>query len=289
MKFFKQTNIGLRISLFRILFSFAVISYLLTHLGYITDPYLKNHNLISNFQLLGIGQWSQEWNYILFVCLLFSFVGIAVGYKARYFIFQTLILYFLYMGNYLGVGKSPNSTYVWHSHNLVFYLLLVMLFLPSISRLKIHEINKLKGKNISYFKWEELLILITVCAPYFGSGYVKLLTSGAQWADGFTMQAYFIQKYILTGNEFAKFFITQFDLLIFFSWTALIFESFLIFGLLIPYARWFSLLLAFVFHLFIYLALEVNFLHSHYLPWAVYFIGIFYDQFYKRDTLPAIE
>tara|TARA_Y100000590_G_C15258758_1_gene840344 strand:- start:93 stop:674 length:582 start_codon:yes stop_codon:yes gene_type:complete len=178
------------------------------------------------------------------------------------------------MGNYLGIAKSPYSTSVWHNHNMVLMLLSVMTALPSIDNIKITPTGLKLKTNLSSKKWEEVLILLTICSAYFGAGYCKLAVSGLRWMNGYTLQAFMLKKYLITDNHYAKYLVIDFNLSLVLSWLTILLECFLVFGLLVPFLRWIIWISLFVFHYCIFLTMDVNFLTPHFLICSAYFFTL---------------
>ena len=252
---------------FRFLFCIAVLLYLLFNWFYVTGPYGGNYNPIPLFELFKIEQWSLGVNKILYILLLGSLSFLAFGKLPRIFTALSTVLFFLFMGNYLGSMKSPNSNYVWHSHNMILYILLALNFLP------VNKVKTLSFQSKEFYLWELILLKLIVCTGYFGSAYIKLKTSGLNWMDGYTLQAYFIQKHILTGNTFALNFVDNLNLLIAISWFTVLLELIFCFGLLIRKTEFYVLGMLFGFHLMILLTLEINFINSHFLPISTLFLA----------------
>lgn len=260
---------------FRFLFCASVLIYLLMNWFYVTGPYGGNYNPIPLFELFSIEQWSLGVNKLLFVLLLVSLCLLAFGRVPRLFTALSAIFFFLFMGNYLGSMKSPNSNYVWHSHNMILYILLALNFLP------VNKVKTLSSQSKEYFLWELVLLKLIVCSGYFGSAFIKLKTSGLDWMDGYTLQAYFIQKHILTGNTFVLNFVDSLSLLVAISWLTIMLELILCFGLLFKKTEFYVLGLLFGFHLMILLTLEINFINSHFIPISTLFLA--------RPVLGAIK
>ena len=255
-----------------------VLIHLILNQNYVLAPYIQATNPISIFELLSIGKWSQTTNWILYYLLIFSLFLSFLGLKTRLFLSFSTVLYFFFMGNYLGIAKSPHSTSVWHNHNMVFMLLLVMATLPSVGNIKF----TLKGLSfkptIRSKKWEEVLILLTICSAYFGAGYCKLAVSGLTWMNGYTLQAFMLKKYMITGNPYAKYFIVNFNLSLVLSWLTILLECLFVFGLLLPFLRWIIWISLFVFHYCIFLTMDVNFLTPHFLICSAYFFTLVFEK-----------
>lgn len=274
--FTSEENLG-QFIWFRSLFCLVVFSYLILNPFYVYAPYGGNYNPIPLFETFSINQWSLDVNWAVYIILLLSLFLLGISFKPRMTTILSTVFFFLFMGNNLGSMKSATSNYVWHSHNLILYFLITFNFVPS---------NKFGFKDSFYakgYKWELLIFKLIACSGYFGSGYIKLATSGMKWMDGYTLQAYFIQKHILTGNTFSLLFIDNLIFLKFISWLTIILEVVLCFGLLVKNLDYVILFIIGIFHLMILLTLEINFLYSHFLPILCIFLAKPASNFFNRN------
>lgn len=256
-----------------------VIIHLTVNPFYITLPYELPTNQITLFQFFNIEKWSLITNKIIYIILVVSLVVTAIGYRVRLAIFVSMVSYLLFMGNYLGTAKSPHMSYVWHSQNLIWYLLFTLFLLPSSSKI---QLNRRGVQNLlkreSYY-WEEVVVVLTICAAYFGSGYSKLSTSGLEWANGYTMQGYMLQRYIYSGNPLAGLIVSDLSLAKLLSWITLALETIIPFCLLVPYLRWVTLLAFFFLHFGIKLIMDIDFIYSHFLVYLTFFLAIAIEKY----------
>lgn len=279
MNFFKQTISKNFIGLFRIVTTITIAIHLALNSHYVTAPYQLKWNPITLFEFLGITQWNQNLNWFIYGALILFLLLSAIGVFARWFIAGSVFLFFLFMGNYLGISKSLYSTSVWHNHNLIFMLLVIMPFLPSVTNLSI-----LKGsieKNSK--RWEEYLILLTIATAYFGAGYCKLAVSGIEWANGYTLQAILLKKYLLTGNIYAKYLASNYTACFVLSGLTLLLECVFIFGLLLKGWKWVVFISLFIFHWSTGFFMDVHFLNPHFLICSTYFMTLIIDRLFFQE------
>lgn len=259
-----------------------VIFHLLAHQYYLTSPYQLPTNQITLFEFLSIEKWSFETNKIILFLLIASLSLVAIGVKVRSSLVVSNICYLLFMGNYLGTAKSPHMSYVWHSQNLIAYFLLVLLLIPSTGLVKLNRRGLKRLWKQESFYWEEVIIIMTICAAYFGSGYSKIQTSGFGWADGYTMQGYMFQRYLYSFNPFAEFLVKDFQFSVIISWLTLAMETFIPFLLFLPRVKWLILIAFFMLHLGIKIIMEIDFIYSHYLVYLTFFFSFPIETLVRR-------
>ena len=120
--------------------------------------------------------------------------------------------FFIFYGTVLGFEKpEPNalSLYTYHYNNMVLVILLILSVSPGIAQWSIDAWQQhgwqwkppqdFWGLEVAVPAWPTRLILLTLALAYFGSGFTKLKTSGVLWADGYTLQAYFLTKHLQEG------------------------------------------------------------------------------------------
>ncbi len=151
----------------------------------------------------------------LIVCGAMALAALGLAFQ-KFFIALSLVSFFLYQGWIYGFIRSEDNPYVYHSLNIVCFILLVWLIAPSIPRWrasfwmgKLYRMLKksrrprlsapaaasrflpLSGSRCCP-AWPRLLIIFSISAAYFGSFYCKLAESGFRWIDGHTLQAYLL-------------------------------------------------------------------------------------------------
>lgn len=129
--------------------------------------------------------------------LFFSALGL---FFQRFFIALSLISFFLFQGYLYGFVRTEDDPYVYHSANIVVFILLIWFLSPTNPRwkscfwIKRHwQKGEKQVRDCSvYPQWPRLLIILTMGISYFGSFYCKFVTSGFQWINGHTLQHYLL-------------------------------------------------------------------------------------------------
>ena len=131
------------------------------------------------------------------ISLLFSALGL---FFQRFFMILSLISFFLFQGYLYCFIRTADDPYVYHSANIVVFILLIWFLAPTNSRWTSYFWIKRffqKGKkqfqsSFVYPQWPRFLIILTMGISYFGSFYCKFVTSGFQWINGHTLQHYLL-------------------------------------------------------------------------------------------------
>ena len=197
----------------------------------------------------------------------------------RFFIGLSLASFFLYQGWLYGFIRSKDDSYVYHSLNIVVFILLIWMLAPSNSRWKagfwIGRILKkarkappLKTAQNTYPAWPRLLIITSMATSYFGSFYSKLSTSGFHWIDGHTLQSYLLIADIIHPLSYGGWLASQnFYLIWALNISVWIFQSTAPFGFLHPKTRLLYALIGIKFHLSVFL-----FLGFPFIPFQWYYV-----------------
>ena len=142
------------------------------------------------------------------VVLIFSLIFCVIGVFQKFFIALSLISFFLFQGWLYGYFRTADDPYVYHSANIVCFILLVWLFSPFnrwtaifwikkvLKRIKSGKDNNERKNNIKnhYPVWPRLLIILTIAIAFFGSFYCKFDKSGFQWINGYTLQGFLLHQ-----------------------------------------------------------------------------------------------
>ncbi|MCC6739483.1 MAG: hypothetical protein IT452_10595 [Planctomycetia bacterium] len=158
------------------------------------------------FEQLGIPLVSLHVFRVLRALLVSSLVLAAAGILARPALAASVVLYFLYLGTYLGLTKQPGTNYVNHSDNMAFFVLLVLAAAPKVGLLGFEGWWR-RGRRwaatdeeAACSEWALPLIATALGVVYFGSAWCKLVSSPL-WADGTTLQAYLGMKHLTVDAE----------------------------------------------------------------------------------------
>lgn len=118
------------------------------------------------------------------VCLLFSAAGVAT----KYFLFASLILYFLYFGQFIAHEDVGRKTH------LMPLMLLAFLLSPDLE----------KGYLETSEYWPLWLCKLFLVQFYFSAGVQKLKGTGIKWLNGDSFRKYLLAHYMWHGIEQAK-------------------------------------------------------------------------------------
>lgn len=178
--------------------------------------------------------------FILVFCLIFS----TIGYYPRFFILLSLVCYFLYFNPIISLS------YIQRKTNLIPIVLFILLFSPSIDA-------QLDQPTTG---WSILLVKIVLAQIYFSAGMQKLRRTGLRWADGRSLQAYFIDHYLWGDTQSALKMANHPSLCRLLSISVLIFELTFWIIIFLPVLTYIYLPAAFLFHLGILFTMKINYL-----------------------------
>jgi hypothetical protein len=178
--------------------------------------------------------------------------------------------FFLYMGTYLGFGKSPHTNYVVHSQNIVPFVLGILAIAPGVSvygfdgwrmrnwRWRVFSWPETPGDTALISAWPRNLIMLTLGLAYFGAGYCKL-ASHLLWADGHTLQGHLLSKHLLVDSPAGAWVAQSYWLCLFLQIATLVLELGFFAVVYFPRWRWLFVLSAIGFHSSIYATMHINF------------------------------
>lgn len=174
--------------------------------------FIEKFTLSFSLETFFIGQ-----KIICIVSLLFCALGLGIQ---KFWLGFSLSSFFIFQGYLYGFVRTENDPYVHHSANIVVFILLTWLISPANQRWtalfwikKLSRSPVLKALQISaaytYPKWPRLLIVLTMGIVYFGSFYCKLMTSGFQWINGYTLQSILLEQSQLEPHSHAYWLASQ--------------------------------------------------------------------------------
>jgi hypothetical protein len=290
-RFFFAPTDGRSLVLFRLLYCGVLACVHLREMSRVESLYgnpLSVYFPIPLFEWLGLGQLPLHGLRLCGALLLLGLLAAACGWLTRLALTVSWITFFFFYGSVLGFEKpEPNSIsfYTYHYNNIVIFVLLILSVAPGISLWSVNAFRKHGWTKTSLFwfeappaipAWPLLLIKLTLALAYFGASYTKLITSGFLWADGYTLQAYFLIKHLQEGAPAGYWLAQYYWACVAASVGTLILElSFIV----VPFLRPRSLLLRLYivaglgFHLMI--AVTMNILH--FLPFMCLTYFIFLD------------
>lgn len=198
----------LDLHLFRIIFGVLLIraDYKNWSLNFKAMNEFPSWNPIPLFEYFGIERMNVFDYQVCALMLIGSLCLTVIGWKPRFWLFSSCILFFLVHGQLLSLTKSPVSNYVFHSKNIVVFVLLILAMDSNVGKRSFltHlfiDSKKLYDTKISSHSFH--LILISYGMVYLGATYIRFLNNGFQWMDGFTLKSYFLESYFSEGSEVA--------------------------------------------------------------------------------------
>jgi hypothetical protein len=232
-----------------------------------------NFNPIPLFESFGIGRFDVESFEWLYLSLIFALILSAIGVATRVSLFISAVLFFLVHGQLLSLTKSADSDYVYHSKNIVVFVLIILGFDSNINKSSFitklwREIRSTKDRLISGHSLN--LIVITFGLIYFGASYVRLLTSGLQWMDGYTLQAYLMTVYLSDNVVLAYQIAQHYYLCVALSLLLMVFEFGFIFAFFLARPYLILLIGSFALHYSIFKVMGINFFKFHGFALIVY-------------------
>lgn len=235
-----------------------------------TFPYFHP---IPLFEAFGIERISPS-AFLVCKMLLFAFLLLAtLGIFTRWALALSTVGFFFVHGQLLSLTKMPASDYVFHSQNLVVFVLLILTFDSNIHRKSFIsniflKAEKLKSVRISGHSLK--LVILSLGIVYFGSSFRRIVHSGLEWMDGETLQSYLIHAYFSEGIDIALS-LSQYPLVCqLLSIVVICFElSFIVFSL---FSRLyiFLLLAGLTFHFAIFYIMKIDFLNFHGYAFAAF-------------------
>lgn len=209
-----------------ILFRWVFGSLLFLQLLYDFPRALRNvtqkphFNPIPLFEVLQISRPTPEVFAMYYMLLLVVLVGLVQGHKGRVSALLASVFFFFVAGVGLSLNKPIGTNYVYHSKNVIALFLFAMCLFP--------EPLLLSWKKAKEFptmpRWPLVLLQLILAAAYFGAGYCKLTTSGWEWMNGYTLQAYLYNVYLATDWEPARLLADQFVVCWLVSWILFLVE-----------------------------------------------------------------
>jgi hypothetical protein len=222
------------------------------------------------FELLHIPLLSVELFQVVQHVLLAALALTALGVFTRASASVACAAFFLYMGTYLGFGKSPHTSYVVHSQNIVVFVLGILAIAPGVSvygfdgwrmrnwRWRVREWPETPADTANISAWPRLLIMLTLGLAYFGAGYCKL-AANPLWADGFTLQGHLLSKHLLVDSPAGAWVAQSYWLCLLLQIATLVLELGFFAAVYFPRWRWLFVLSSIGFHSSIYVTMHINF------------------------------
>ncbi len=286
-KLFFQKISSKDLNLFRFLYCGSLIIYIVNSFPEVAIRYAKGmYNPIPLFELVGLGLMDYQSLYYIYLTLVVSLTLAMLGILTRVSLYISWICFFLYMGTKLGFAKMPGSNYVYHSQNIIVFVLFILSVSPGISDWGIVSFFRKNRKKQIYSpphipNWPTQLIKSTIALAYFGAGYCKIATSFL-WADGYTLQAYFLHRHILLDMELSGFLAQFYYLCLFLGIASLILELTFFLIIFFPRLAPFYVFSALMFHVSVIFTMDINFLKTFALVYLVFIRVSFFSWLYEE-------
>jgi hypothetical protein len=211
-RFFFQPSDSRNLALFRLLYCSALACVHVRQMSRIENLYQSYFAVYFPtplFVWFGLGQLPLGIVRLFGVVLLLALLSAACGFVTRLALTLAWVSFFFFYGTVLGFEKpepSAVSLYTFHYNNIVLFILFILSVSPGISLWSVGGLGRRKKSwpsladlhdaAVSIPAWPVLLIKLTLALAYFGSGLAKLKVAGVLWMDGYTLQAYFLMKYL---------------------------------------------------------------------------------------------
>ena len=173
---------------------------------------IEQHSRVDMESLLSfnpLGSFIVEHLQLSLSLLIVALILTSVPRFRRYCSFFSFFLFFLIFNEYISHRPVNHRSYIPWNHGLVVFNLLTI-WLGSFFDKDFRKENL----KTSRFDWRVLLIHMNLVFAYFNSSLVKL-SNDTWWANGFTLQKYFLGRYLVFEKESILFLVQNFPLLVF--------------------------------------------------------------------------
>ncbi|MDX1946519.1 MAG: hypothetical protein SFU86_14050 [Pirellulaceae bacterium] len=288
------------LSLFRLLYCATLCWRIFSdghyHLEQFSNP---SWHPIPLFELFRIPLMSRELFQVLHFVLVASLALTALGAFTRISATIAWITFFFYMGTELGFSKAPHSNYVYHSQNIIVFILFLLSVAPDVARF---GFDGWRGRGWRWSvdpserltsAWPTQLVKLMLGLAYFGSFYCKMVAHPL-WADGYTLQAYLLSKHLVVDSPLAAWIAQHWWLCLTLGLATLVLEGTFFLVVFFPRLTWPYVLGAISFHLAILATMKINFLNYFgatflvFLDWpTLLFLTAPLRLFWIHPTVPA--
>jgi hypothetical protein len=176
------------------------------------------------------------------------------------------------IGTYWSFNKAPDTNYVTHSQNILFWVPLILAASPGVAEYTILNLKKWISGSRSQVRIPNFgtqMIIATLALSYFSAGYCKL-SADLMWADGDTLQVYILEKHLLLDIALGNFIAQSYWLCLLLGWATLVFELGFMVVIFATKLRPVFAVAGLLFHLGIFLAMDINFLTHMCLVYLIF-------------------
>lgn len=219
-----------------------------------------------------------------FFLLIFLFFS-AVGFLTRFSILiSTLSLLTLITAIYSHL-YNPINQYMPSNYNLIFYVMLILMFSPGISILSLDNyIFKSSNSVTSPIQaqtsaWPRYFIISLLGLVYLAAFFAKIRSGAWTFLNGQNLQIYFAEFGMFRQSHTLLWLSQQNGLMHLASASILFFELFAIVGFFTKKLRWAFVIYGVLFHAFTYLLFGIDYVSTYF--W-IYFVFIDLDKIYNK-------
>jgi len=221
---------------------------------------------VPTLQMLTLVWW------VTFVAGIMSFVGFRTNSSLVVFTLGSVFM----CAYYYSFGEMH------HPDAVVVIALSVLALSPSGKALSVDSIIKgrlarpqerLVDRTSAYAGWPILVIQWFFVLMYLSAGSHKMLVSGMDWMNGYTLQYYLIQEGLQHGSRIGLWLSQHHLFLVMAQWLVIFFQFTFSLAVIFPRLRWIYIPLGLTFHLAILLTLKAGFLtwiwlYAVFFPWS---------------------
>lgn len=174
------------------------------------------------------------------------------------------------LGTWFLVSHETSYGETYHTEILISLFLLFLALSPSGRRLSLDALRlRIAEGQTDQAVWPLRLTQVLLAWTYFSNSVFKLAYGGLEWMNGYTLQQYLLSRYLQWDRPLALWLAQRYWLSVALSIATVAFELSFPLALFVRRARPFLLASGVIFHLVIYLAMNVVFL-QHIVLYAVF-------------------
>lgn len=145
-----------------------------------------------------LGKPSLDFSLLLFYSCIICLVLLAFGFKSRFTAFGAFVTFIWTQLIYFSMHLVPSSKYVFHSRNIIAFILLGFVFI-SIDPIKrqVTDFIVIRRARTLY-----AYVVILICFSYSSALFNRLFTMPLDWFSGSFLRNYFVHYGYVTGLDF---------------------------------------------------------------------------------------
>lgn len=221
-----------------------------------------------------------------FFLLIFLFFS-AIGFLTRFSIFVSAIALLTLVTALYSHMYNPWNLYMPSNYNLIFYVILILLFSPGVSRLSFDSylfkssssIQSASETSIQY--WPRYLIIATLGLVYLAAFVAKIYSGAWTFLNAENLQIYFVEFGLFRQSQLLLWLSQQNTLMYLASISILLFEMLALVFFFTKKIRWVFIIYGIIFHLFTYVLFGIDYISTY--AW-VYLIFFDLEKFLKKTS-----